>query len=137
MNWFIQDLIDEAKMGDWMAILLVVLISTVTTLVLWFIFYLADSSFLDSEPANGTVGNKSYSAGYYQAQIISNGKTSTVHQIWIPPTWTAKIDMEILYGKVVCSISESKYNTLNIGDSVVANITVGRFTGNTYCESIQ
>lgn len=130
----IDDLWDEAKHGDWLAGTVLVIVAFAACVVLWVVFYFADSSFLPERPASVEVVGLHHSPGHFQSQVISNGSTTTTTMIWIPDSWTMSVSAS--GGVVSCPISEKVFRMAETANHVTAQLVTGRFSGKTYCNGI-
>lgn len=131
----IADLWHEAKSGDWTSAALLLMIAAVAGLVLLMSFYFADSSFLPERNMPASVIGKHYTPGHMQTQVISNGKTTMIQNIWIPDSWSVEVFVHT--ESVSCPVNEGQFNGVSRGDEVTALVVTGRFSGGTYCNGIR
>ena len=131
-----KDLYQEAKAGDGLSIFLLLIFGLCALLIAWLAFYLIDSSFLPEREKALYVESSHYTPSHYQPQLISNGQSTITTMVYIPASWSATVKVNNLGDKASCSISESRFSSINIGDRVTARLVTGRFSSATYCKGL-
>ncbi|WP_210499186.1 hypothetical protein [Vibrio crassostreae] len=120
-------------------IILITLITAITATAIFFFgvltFTLIDSRTTEQFIEQKMVIGRDHTEGYFQAQVMSTGKTTTTTQIWIPDSWSITIDDN---GYALdCSASEYLYDTLRDGEMIDATMSEGRMTGKRYCLGVE
>lgn len=112
-----------------------VLITIVTAFIGLILFYFVDSSFLDTEPTQAYTVAEKYHAPYTSTTVTMVGDMPVTNVTHHPERFEIQVDA---FGtRVYCPASRQQYDNFKLEEQVVAQLAIGRITGNTYCKSFR
>ena len=130
----IKDLIEDAKHGSLLAIIILFMFAGVGVMVLLLAFYIIDSTNLPTKDLPATVINKHYSPEHYSPMITTVNGVTTTTMIYYPPSWS--IETKSILNIVSCSVSVGYFNQLKIDDEIIISVASGRFSDSNYCKGV-
>jgi hypothetical protein len=103
-------------------------------LVLYGLFYVADSCWLPSETSTGVLVNKWIVPEHYTTTYVQSGKVMIPITSLVQTTWNLQIQINGISDNV--SVGNGFYNECEIGVELLCDYVNGRFSDEIYISSI-
>ena len=101
-------------------------------LVSFLLFYIIDSSFLETRNYEVSLHDKEHTAQYITTTTTMSGNTPITTTIIHPESWS--ISVKHVRDIVNCSVDEHEYVQFEKDKVAFASMAIGRFSGDTYCK---
>lgn len=130
-NFFIEPFKDKEYFLGVLCWLLGLLIIGV---FLWTVLYYIDSSNLPQKSGKGEIINKGYTPEHFQTTYIHSGNTLIPVTNFVPAHYQIVLKINDLTDRV--NITESYYDSLEVGDTIDCKYVSGRLFDSMYVEEI-
>lgn len=123
-------MLTDWPVGTILAIIVILATLAVVLVILCGIFTIIDSWFLPTQSGTGRITKKNFIPAHTTTTLISTGKTLMPMTSFYPNSWELEL---IVSGKPASmSIKKERYDSLNIGDTVLVDYAIGRFSKDIY-----